>query len=164
MVLVVDEEGTNLGIMSLEAANKIAQEKGLDLVEVSPHARPPVCRLLNHDRYRYVATPRIRSPRRNQTSEVQIRTSIGEHDLLHKIAKIQELLSQNRKVLVRIRVPTRAGVPVHPDSGAHLIGRIAKALENVDYDVPKKRGNEIILMLSPRKNPMTGGNTVDRVE
>ena len=100
-VLLVDDEGNQLGELTTEKALEMAVEKGLDLVEVAPAAKPPVCRLLNYGKFRYEATRKEREARKasksksnNAVREVRMKTRIGDHDREAKTRLVKRLLGE----------------------------------------------------------------------
>ena len=118
-VLLVDDEGNQLGELTTEKALEMAVEKGLDLVEVAPAAKPPVCRLLNYGKFRYEATRKEREARKasksksnNAVREVRMKTRIGDHDREAKTRLVKRLLGVGSKV--RVSVMFRGREVQHP--------------------------------------------------
>ena len=108
-VRVVDDEGEQLGVMTVQNALEIAGDKGLDLVEVAPQAAPPVCRIMDYGKFRYEATRKEREARKARKSkaiqelrEVRMKTRIGQHDLSSKTRLVKRLLGQGAKVKVSV--------------------------------------------------------------
>ena len=108
-VRLVDEEGNQLGVMPTGQAIILAEERGLDLVEVAPSARPPVCRIMDYGRFRYEASRKERSARKAQKSkttnelrEVRFKTRIGIHDRTSKTRLVRRLLGEGSKVKVSV--------------------------------------------------------------
>jgi len=100
---VVDEDGKQLGIMSVSEALKIAREKNLDLVEVAPNANPPVCRIMDFGKFKYELARKEKEAKKNQkiaseVKEIKIRPNIEEHDYQVKLRKIREFLEKGYKV------------------------------------------------------------------
>ena len=106
---MVDEKGEQLGVMPTSQALEMAEERGLDLVEVAPASQPPVCRLMDYGRFRYEATRREREARKDQKSkvtnelrEVRFKTRIGVHDRDAKTRLVRRLLGEGSKVKVSV--------------------------------------------------------------
>ena len=118
-VLVIDENGVQRGTMSVPEACRLAEESGLDLVEVSPNANPPVCKILDFGRYRYEMEKKSREAKKNQTvvkiKEIRMQPKIEKHDLETKSKAIAEFLQQGNKVKVSIRF--RGRELAHPELG-----------------------------------------------
>jgi translation initiation factor IF-3 len=132
-VRVIDEEGTQLGVMATRDALQIADERGYDLVEVAPAATPPVCRLMDFGKFKYEATRKEREARKarrsrptNELREVRMKTRIGEHDRLAKTRLAKRLLGQGSKV--KVSVMFRGRENDHPEIGMALLRKVAEAL------------------------------------
>ena len=155
-MLLIDEKGEQLGEMPTEEAMKIASDRGLDLVEVAPGARPPVCRLLNYGKFKYEATRKERESRRasksrsnNQLREVRMKTRIGEHDRNAKTRLVKRLLEQGSKV--KVSVIFRGREMQHPQIGMALLKLVAGDLvEDAMLDkAPGFEGRFLSMILSP---------------
>jgi translation initiation factor IF-3 len=122
-VLVIDDEGTQLGVMPTAEAMRLAAEKGLDLVEVQPQVVPPVTRLMDYGRYRYEQERRAREARRSAppsaVKEVKLRPKIGRGDLATKARRASEFLAEGHKV--KLVVQFRGREITHPELGHRLI-------------------------------------------
>ena len=132
-VRLVDEKGEQLGVMATAQALRIAEERGLDLVEVAPAASPPVCRLLDYGKFRYEATRKEREARKvrkskvtNELREVRFRTRIGVHDRAAKTRLVKRLLDQGSKV--KVIVMFRGREIAHPELGMTLLRLVAEDL------------------------------------
>ena len=133
-VLLVDDEGNQLGELTTEKSLETAVEKGLDLVEVAPAAKPPVCRLLNYGKFRYEATRKEREARKasksksnNAVREVRMKTRIGDHDREAKTRLVKRLLGEGSKV--RVSVMFRGREVQHPQIGMALLKNVAEDLQ-----------------------------------
>ena len=129
----MDEKGEQLGVMATAQALRIAEERGLDLVEVAPAASPPVCRLLDYGKFRYEATRKEREARKvrkskvtNELREVRFRTRIGVHDRAAKTRLVKRLLDQGSKV--KVIVMFRGREIAHPELGMTLLRLVAEDL------------------------------------
>ena len=132
-VKVVDENGVMLGEMPTLQAIQIARERGYDLVEVAAEARPPVCKLLDYGKYKYEQKKKQNKSKSKQhvqqVKEVRLRPLTGEHDLLTKLKKAQEMLLEGDKVLITIFF--RGREQAHKEHGRHMMERIKKELDEV---------------------------------
>ena len=152
-VRVITEDNEQLGVMTVQDALAQAQERGLDLVEVAPGADPPVCRLLDYGRFRYVQTKKEREARKSQKStalrEVRFRPAIGQHDLDAKYRTIQKLLNTGAKVKVSVLFRGRA--ITHPELGMNLLRKVAEGLqEEAKLErAPAMEGRMMSIILTP---------------
>ena len=150
------EDGSQLGVMSIQDAMKLADEQGLDLVEVAPQAVPPVCRIMDYGKFRYEATRKERDARKARKSkatqelrEVRMKTRIGQHDLSAKTRLVKRLLGQGAKV--KVSVMFRGREIDHPELGMGLLKNVADVL--VDDALlerpPKFEGRFLAMTLAP---------------
>ena len=132
-VRVVDENGTMLGEMGADQARTIARERGLDLVEVAPEARPPVCKILDYGKFKYEEKKKKAKASKRQhvqeLKEVRMRPLTGAHDLETKLKRAREFLEQGDKVLFTIRF--RGREQAHKEIGREVMGKISRALEDI---------------------------------
>ncbi len=132
-VRVVDENGNMLGEMGADQARTIARERGLDLVEVAPEARPPVCKILDYGKFKYEEKKKKAKAKTRQhvqeLKEVRMRPLTGEHDLQTKLKHAREFLEEGDKVLFTIRF--RGREQAHKEIGREVMGKISKALEDI---------------------------------
>ena len=126
---IIEEDGTAI-VLDLQAALEMADEQGLDLVEVAPNQSPPVCKLLDYGRFKFVQSKRAREAKRSQAKnelrEVRLSMKIGEHDFVSKIRRARELLRGGAKVKVTVRF--RGREIAHPDLAVKLLRRAAESL------------------------------------
>jgi translation initiation factor IF-3 len=152
---VVDDEGKQLGVMPPYEALKIARERGLDLVEVSPTANPPVCRIINYGKYLYQQSKRQHEARKHQRSielkEVKFRPRTGAHDFEVKRNQIMHFLEEGNKVKATIMF--RGREMAHRNLGWDMIDRLIKDLgELVLVEVrPRQEGPNLTAILAPKK-------------
>ncbi len=150
---VIDEIGTQLGIMDVQVALQTAEEKDLDLVEVAPNANPPVCRFMDYGKYLYEKQKRERESRRAQKQieikEVRLRPKTGEHDIQVVLTKTRKFLKDGAKVRVRIRF--RGREIVHRDIALDLMKRVTDELtdEAVVESRPGFEGRSMVMLLAP---------------
>jgi translation initiation factor IF-3 len=130
-VRVIDEEGQMLGVMSSFAALQMARERNLDLVEVSPQAMPPVCKIMDWGRYKYEQSKRESEARKHQKvtqlREIRLAPRTAEHDIAVKVRKIQEFLAEGDKV--KVSVVFRGREMAHPELGRVLLEQITQAIK-----------------------------------
>ena len=152
-IRVIDDEGTQLGIMSVPDALRMAQTRELDLVEVAPNAQPPVCRLMNVGKYQYEQAKRDRQARKAQkqieVKELRLRPKTDEHDIQVIIKKIRKFSEEGAKTRVRIRF--RGREMQHPEVGRDLLDQVAKAVADVTVieSMPLLDGSSMVMVLAP---------------
>ncbi|MCK9547035.1 MAG: translation initiation factor IF-3 [Sphaerochaeta sp.] len=158
-VFVIDAEGNQRGIMSSFDAMALAESVGLDLVEVSPNANPPVCKILDFGKYRYEQEKRLRDAKRNQNivkmKEIRMQPKIEKHDLETKSKFIGEFLGEGNKVKVSIRF--RGRELAHTELGKVVLDRILAQLElnGVGYNLDREaamEGRMMSMIVSPSKS------------
>ena len=129
-VRVIDEEGNQLGIIPTPEALKMAKDKDLDLVEVSPNANPPVCKILDYGKYKFEQEKKLRDSKKNQKvlklKEIRMQSKIGTGDLDTKAKHIQEFLDEGDKVKVTIRF--RGRELAHTELGYDILNEVLKRL------------------------------------
>lgn len=125
--VVISDKGEQLGVMPIFDALRLAREQGLDLVEVSPNSNPPVCRILDYGKLKYLQAKKEREARKAQKSsdirEVRFRPNIGEHDFLPKLRKVEEFLQDGDKV--KVSVFFRGREMAHQEQGIALLKKVA---------------------------------------
>ena len=128
---MIDENGEMIGVMPPVRALDIAHERNLDLVEISPNAIPPVCKLMDYGRFKYEQAKKENEARKNQKTitlkEIRMRPRTDDHDVEVKTRKIQEFLAEGDKV--RVSVQFRGAEMRHPDIGRKLLDGIAEVLK-----------------------------------
>ncbi|HOE83715.1 MAG TPA: translation initiation factor IF-3 [Sphaerochaeta sp.] len=158
-VFVIDAEGNQRGIMSSFDAIALAESVGLDLVEVSPNANPPVCKILDFGKYRYEQEKRMRDAKRNQNivkmKEIRMQPKIEKHDLETKSKFIGEFLGEGNKVKVSIRF--RGRELAHTELGKVVLDKILAQLElnGVGYNLDREaamEGRMMSMIVSPSKS------------
>lgn len=152
-VRLIDEEGTQVGIIPTREALEMARERGLDLVEVAPNAIPPVCRLMDYGKFRYEQSRKERESRKNQhvveLKEVRIRPKIDDHDLETKGRQAAKFLDAGDKV--KLTVTFRGREMAHPDIGKSLLDQLADMLRSHGSieQMPRLEGRAMTMMLNP---------------
>lgn len=151
----MDEKGQQVGIVSLEDALERAGHAGLDLVEVAPNARPPVCRLMDYGKYRYEQSKKAQEAKKRQTiiqvKEVKMRPRTDVHDMNVKKKKIVKFIGQGNKV--KVTVQFRGREIVHPELGAQMLKQIADEMSDISVveHMPNMEGRTLTMVLSPKK-------------
>lgn len=154
-VRLIDAEGQQLGIIPTEKAIKISEEAGLDLVEVSPEAKPPVCRIMDFGKYKFQMSKRKAAAKKKQKQiqikEIKIRPGTEEADYQVKLRSIIKFLENGDKAKVTVRF--RGREMSHPELGMKLLERMM--VELADYGVveqhPKFEGRQILMIWGPKK-------------
>ena len=153
-VRVVDANGDQLGIMSSREAINMAGDRGLDLVEVAPNAKPPVCRIMDYGKHRYEQSKRDKAARKKQrvinVKEVRMSPKIEEHDLQVKYRAAKRFLKSGDKVKVSVRF--RGREIVHSDLARDKLNTLAKELQDVGTveRPPRLEGRQMIAVLAPK--------------
>lgn len=154
-VRMLDENGTQLGIMDLESARKYAEDRDLDLVLIAPQAAPPVCRAMDYGKYCYEQDKREREARKKQQvvelKEVRLSCRIDKHDFDTKVALAKKFLSSGNKVRANLRFKGRE--ITHPEIGAEMLERFAEACSEVGSveKKPKLEGRTMSIFIAPSK-------------
>jgi len=153
-IRVVSSEGEQLGILATDEALTMARDEGLDLVEVAPNERPPVCRIMDFGKYKYEQKKRAHKHKANahhgRTKEIRVRPKTGQHDIDFKVNHAREFLSHKDKVTVSVIF--RGRELAHVEEGEKVLKSIIKALEDVSKveSGPSRQGRRIICILAPR--------------
>ncbi|MEE4206681.1 translation initiation factor IF-3 [Erythrobacter sp.] len=153
-VRVIDDEGENLGVMYTREAVEQAQEKGLNLVEVSPNADPPVCKFLDVGKYRYEAQKKANAARKTQKTqdikEVKMRPNIDTHDYDVKMKNVNKFIGNGDKVKVTLRF--RGREMAHQHLGMDLLKRVQEDVEEIAKveAFPRLEGRQMLMVLAPK--------------
>ncbi len=149
-MLLIDENGRNLGVVPIQRALDLAQERGLDLVEVAPEHNPVVCKIVDYGKYLYQLEKREKKQKKPaKLKEVKFTIQTGEHDFRTKLERIREFLEEGSKV--RVTVFFKGRQIIHHDKGRELLSRVAQELRDiakVDQD-PLSKGRTLQMLLSP---------------
>ena len=163
-VRLVGPKGEQIGIVSVNDALKLAQEADLDLVEVAPTARPPVCKLMDYGKFKYESAVKARESRKNQTQtivkEIKLRPKIDPHDYGTKKGHVERFLKAGDKVKVTIMF--RGREQSRPELGFRLLQRLASDVEELGFveSQPKQDGRNMIMVIGPhRKKSETRAHT-----
>ncbi|MEZ5318209.1 MAG: translation initiation factor IF-3 [Vicinamibacterales bacterium] len=153
-IRVIDETGQQLGIMPPPQALALARGKGLDLVEISPTAIPPVCRIMDFGKYQYEQQKRARAAKKHQkvieVKEIKFRPKVDEHDYQFKRKHIERFLGEGDKVKATIFFRGRENA--HPEIGRRILERLVDDLAEIAQveSEPQKEGNQLHTILAPR--------------
>ncbi len=157
-VRLIDENGEQRGIVPTQEAMRIATEAGLDLVEVAPNAKPPVCKILDYGKFKYDQEKKLREARKHQTQiklkEIRMQPKIEKHDLAFKTKHVTEFLEEGNKVKVTIRF--RGRELAHTELGKDVLLRVLSMLDEreVAYSLdrpPLMEGRFMSMIVSPSK-------------
>jgi len=153
-VRLIDQDGKQIGIVSNKAAKDQANEAGLDLVEVSPNADPPVCRIMDYGKYRYEITKRAKMARKKRhvihIKEIKMRPEISAHDFDFKVKHAMEFFSRGDKV--KFTLVFRGREILHKDHGRAVLLKVVDALKEeavIETDIHSE-GRNISMLLAPR--------------
>jgi translation initiation factor IF-3 len=153
-VRVITADGEQLGVMSGRAAQQLAVERHLDLVEIAPTAKPPVCKIMDYGKFRYEQQKREKEARKKQKTfdikEVKLRPGIEDHDFNVKYKNAVRFLEDGDKVKVTIMF--RGRELSHPELGEVLLNRMAQQLKEIAVveRVPKLEGKNMIMIVAPK--------------
>jgi translation initiation factor IF-3 len=143
-----------VGILSLKEAMKLAEEQGLDLVEVAHNATPPVCRIMNYGKYKYQQSKRTHEARKHQTviqiKEVKLRPRTEDHDLQFKLRHAKRFLEEGNKV--KISVLFRGREMAYPEFGKEILNRFIEGVKElvVVEQPPRMEGRNMVTILTPK--------------
>lgn len=155
-VRVVSYEGEQLGIMPTSDALRLAEEQGLDLVEVAPNEKPPVCRIMDFGKYKYQQSKRLQQAKKRQkvilVKEIKLRPKTEEHDYQFKSQHIRRFLQEGNKV--KVTVVFRGREMAHTELGQRMLDRMASELEDMGTveQTPKQEGRNLAMVLTPRSS------------
>ncbi len=153
-VRLVNEHGDNVGVVALNEALNMAADAGLDLVEVSPNADPPVCKILDYGKYKYEAQKKKAEARKNQKiieiKEIKLRPNIDDNDYQVKMKRMRKFIEEGDKVKVTLRF--RGREVTHQELGTKLLARVREETEDLAKveQHPRLEGRQMIMVLAPR--------------
>ena len=152
---MIDAEGEQLGVVSIHEAKKISDEAGLDLVEVSPEAKPPVCRIMDYGKYKFQLSKRKAAAKKKQKQiqikEVKLRPATEQADYKVKLRNIIKFLEQGNKAKITVRF--RGREMAHSELGMQLLDKMIAELNSygVIEQYPKFEGRQIVTIWAPKK-------------
>ncbi|NLJ83810.1 MAG: translation initiation factor IF-3 [Halanaerobiaceae bacterium] len=153
-VRLISDDGEQLGIVSIDEALRISEEKELDLVEVAPQAKPPVCRIMDYGKFKYEKAKKAKKAKKKQNimnvKEVQMGVKIDEHDFNVKLRMARRFLTNNDKV--KIRVKFRGREMMHQELGYELMDRLIEGTSDLGKVESKARmeGRNMFMVLAPK--------------
>ena len=155
-VRLIDQDGEKVGIVPLEQAMSLASEADLDLVEVSPTAKPPVCKIMDYGKYMFEANKKLQASKKKQKNvqvkEIKFRpgTDIGDYNV--KLRNLRSFLENGDKTKITVRF--RGREMAHRELGMELLNRVEKDLEELAMveQRPKFEGRQMVMVMAPKKN------------
>jgi translation initiation factor IF-3 len=153
-VRLIDAEGNNVGVVSVQQAMHLAEDVGLDLVEISPNVDPPVCKILDYGKFKYEAQKRANEARKKQkvieVKEIKMRPNIDQHDYDVKMRAINRFLGDGDKVKVTMRF--RGREMAHQEIGLAVLNKVRDELAEIAKveQFPRLEGRQMAMVLAPR--------------
>ena len=153
-VQLINEEGVNLGVVPTDQALRMAEEAGLDLVEISPNAEPPVCKIMDFGKFKYETQKREAEARKKQKiieiKEIKFRPGTDTHDYDVKMRSVLKFLGEGDKVKVTLRF--RGREMAHQELGLELLNRVAADVAEAGKieSMPKLEGRQMVMMIGPK--------------
>jgi translation initiation factor IF-3 len=153
-IRLIGAEGENLGVLDPRRALELAEEAGLDLVEISPNATPPVCKIMDFGKYKYETQKREAEARKKQKiieiKEIKFRPGTDKHDYDVKMRSVLKFLEEGDKVKVTLRF--RGREMAHQELGLDLLNRVAADVQEVAKveNMPKLEGRQMVMMIAPK--------------
>ncbi|MGM0585490.1 MAG: translation initiation factor IF-3 [Pseudomonadota bacterium] len=154
-IRLIDHEGENRGVLTPEEAMRMAEDVGLDLVEISPSANPPVCKIMDFGKFKYEQQKKAAEAKKKQkvieVKEVKFRPNIDDHDYEVKMRNVTRFLEEGDKVKVTLRF--RGREMAHQELGREVLQRIASDAEDLGKveSMPKMEGRQMIMVIGPHK-------------
>ena len=152
---VIAPDGEQLGVLTVEEALAAAQERGLDLVEVAPLARPPVVKIMDYGKFKFEQAKASRAAKKKQhvihLKEVKFRPGIDDHDFEFKTRHAREFLADGNKV--KVTMMFRGRQLAHPEHGREVLERVSKELDDVGKveSLPSMEGRLMVMVVAPKK-------------
>jgi translation initiation factor IF-3 len=167
-VRLIGDDGSQVGVLKIDDALRYAQERDLDLVEVAPEAKPPVCRVLDYSKYKYEQAQKLKQARKHQQQitvrEIKFRPKIAEHDYDTKKHHVERFLRHKDKVKVTIMF--RGREVTHPERGTAILDRLAEELAELGVveQRPMQEGRNMTMMMAPSKAVLSGRTDSENAE
>jgi translation initiation factor IF-3 len=158
-IRLIDENGDNVGVVRPEQGLSMAEEAGLDLVEISPNASPPVCKIMDFGKFKYESQKKAAEAKKKQrvieVKEVKFRPNIDDHDYDVKMRSVQKFLNEGDKVKVTLRF--RGREMAHQELGRELLQRVASDVDGLGKveSMPKLEGRQMIMVVAPQRQSQT---------
>jgi translation initiation factor IF-3 len=153
-VRVITEADGQLGVMPTHEALRMAEERGLDLVEVSPKAQPPVCKIMDYGKFKYEQSKKTKQARKHasviEVKEIKFRPKTDDHDFDFKVKHIRRFLEEGNKV--RLVIAFRGREIVHPETGRAMLEQVIKSCADVAHveQIPMMDGRRMVMIVSPK--------------
>lgn len=153
-IRVIADEGEQLGVMPTHEALRLAEERGLDLVEISPRAFPPVCRIMDYGKYKYEEAKKKQQARKRastvETKEIKFRPKTEEHDMAFKVKHVRRFLEEGNKV--RLAVVFRGREITHPQTGMAVLNKVVDLCNDIASveATPNMEGRRMIMVIAPK--------------
>ncbi len=153
-IRLIDSKGGMLGVVSSREGQRLAEQAGLDLVEISPNAEPPVCKIMDYGKYKYEAQKKAAEQRKKQkvivVKEIKLRPTIDKHDLEVKLRAVQKFIEDGDKVKFTLKF--RGREIAHQEFGMKVLEHIRTELaDSVKVEVsPRMEGRQMIMMIAPK--------------
>jgi len=153
-VRVIADDGSQLGVMPTHEAMRMAEDKGLDLVEVSPKAAPPVCRIMDYGKFKYEQAKKTNQAKKHASTieikEIKFRPKTDEHDYDFKVRHVRRFLEEGNKV--RLVIAFRGREIVHPETGRAVLERVIRDCVEVAHveQIPMMDGRRMVMIVSPK--------------
>lgn len=151
----IGADGSQIGVISLSHARQLAEQAGLDLVEISPNADPPVCRIMDYGRFKYEQEKRDKAARKSHVAtrvkEIKFHANVDEHDYQTKLRHLRDFIAEGHRVKVSLFFRGRENA--HQELGFEIMNRALRDCSDVASpdQVPTKMGRALIMMLAPRR-------------
>ena len=151
---MIDDSGEKRGVVATDEALAVARRAGLDLVEVSPNTRPPVCKILDYGKYKYQQQKKKAEAKKKQKvveiKEIKMRPNIDDHDYQVKVKAMKRFFEEGDKVKITLRF--RGREMAHQNRGADLLKRVQDDFEEIAKveQMPKMEGRQIMMVMAPR--------------
>ena len=158
---MIGEDGQQLGVLPTHEALRYAEERGLDLVEVSPKAAPPVCRVMDYGKFKYEQSKKTKQAKKHATTveikEIKFRPKTDDHDLDFKVRHIRRFLEEGNKV--RLVVGFRGREIVHPETGRAMLDKVIRGCADIAHveQLPILEGKRMVTVISPRPQRVATG-------
>jgi translation initiation factor IF-3 len=162
------EDGTQLGILSRDEALRLAEEKGLDLVEIAARSNPPVCRIMDYGRFKYEQSKKQKAARKHASAmelkEIKFRPKTEQHDMDFKVGHVRRFLEEGNKC--RLVIVFRGREITHPETGLRVLNRVVEATQDIAaVEVrPSLEGKRMIMILGPRAGVVRRAKAVPAAE
>ena len=156
---MIDSDGTQLGVKSTTDARALAERQGLDLVEISPTANPPVCKIMDYGKFKYDQEKKVKDARKNQSAnrlkEVKYHVNVEDHDYQTKLRHIREFIEEGHRVKVSLFFRGRENA--HQELGHEVLKRVIADCEPfaTPESLPNRMGRALIMMMGPRRSKAT---------